>query len=99
MTTSRKIGIILIIIGCCLPTATLPFITEFHPQPDICLTSNFLGNLGNMVVMFGSKGMERNADMFTVIPYRYLFSAGVILICLGLSVIVLSIGRHPASDN
>jgi hypothetical protein len=49
VSKTKKIGIVIILIGLCLPTATLPFISEFHPLPNVCLTSNFFGNLGNMV--------------------------------------------------
>ena len=58
MTKNKKIGIILLLIGLCLPSATLPFITEFRPVPEICLTSNFFQNMGNMIVVFGSKQMN-----------------------------------------
>ena len=80
MTTAQKIGFILIIIGGCLPTAALPFISEFRPHPELCLTSNFFTNMGNMMLAFGSS---------FVIPYRYLFALGVILVCSGLAVIVV----------
>jgi hypothetical protein len=45
VSKTKKIGIVIILIGLCLPTATLPFISEFHPLPNVCLTSNFFGNL------------------------------------------------------
>jgi len=96
MTRAKKIGIILILIGICLPTATLPFITEFHPVPELCLTSNFLQNLGNMVVVFGSKQMQMtsgSANALISIPYRYLFSLGVILVCTGLGIITVTSGK------
>ena len=80
MAISIKIGLILIIIGICLPTAALPFISEFRPHPELCLTSNFFTNMGNMMLAFGSS---------FVIPYRYLFALGVVLTCTGLGVIVV----------
>ncbi len=82
MKKAKKFGIILILIGLCLPTATLPFITEYHPVPDICLTSNFFQNMGNMTIAFSSK---------TSIPYRYIFSLGVVLTFTGIGVITLSV--------
>jgi hypothetical protein len=86
MTLLRKIAIIIVLIGICLPTATMPFITEFHPEPEICLTSNVFGNLGNMVVVFGGKYSTTGETITSIlaVPYRYLFSTGVILICAGL---------------
>jgi hypothetical protein len=84
MTLAKKTGLILIIIGACLPTATLPFITEFHPHPELCLSSTILSNMGNMMLKFGTS---------LVIPYRYLFSLGVMLICTGLGIIVV---YHPS---
>ncbi len=106
MTKAKKIGIILILVGICLPTATLPFITEFHPQPEICLTSNFFGNMGNMVVALGSKqtgisgkDTEIVKSPIVAVPYRYLFALGVILICTGIGIIVLSSGNHPADNR
>ncbi len=87
MTTARKIGLILIIIGACLPTAALPFISEFRPHPELCLTSNFFTNMGNMILVFGSS---------VVIPYRYLFALGVVLACTGLGVIVVD---YPSTSQ
>lgn len=80
-----KTGLILVIIGACLPTAPLPFITEFRPHPELCLTSNFFTNMGNMMLPLGSLAL----------PYRYLFSLGVILACTGLGTIVLSYPSAP----
>ena len=96
MTLIRKIAIIIVLVGICLPTATMPFITEFHPRPEICLTSNFFGNLGNMVVVFGgshSKAVASNTPFMSV-PYRYLFSSGIVMICTGLAMLVLSINSN-----
>ena len=80
MTKAIKIGLILVIVGACLPTAALPFITEFRPHPELCLTSNFFTNMGNMMLPLGSR----------VVPYRYLFSLGVIMACAGFGTIVIS---------
>ncbi len=94
MSKTGKIGIIIILIGICLPTATLPFISEFHPVPNICLTSNFFGNLGNMVITLGgetaAQSMDVNYNTGAVIPYKYLFASGVILTLLGIGVVTLS---------
>ncbi|HDH53858.1 MAG TPA: hypothetical protein ENH24_05170 [Nitrospirae bacterium] len=89
MTKAKKIGLMLIIIGMCLPTATLPFITEFNPVPEICLTSNFFKNMGNMIVVFGSEAVSP----LIAIPYRYLFSIGVVLVCTGLGILVMTSGK------
>lgn len=106
MIKARKIGIILVLVGICLPTATLPFITEFNPQPEICLTSNFFGNLGNMVVLFGSSEVNASGNdaeaihnPWIAIPYRYLFSIGVVIVCTGLGMIVLSSGRAASKSK
>ena len=88
MITAKKIALLLILFGICLPTAPMPFITEFHPQPGICLSSNFFGNLGNMMLAMGE----------IHVPYRYLFSSGVVLTCIGLGMLVVSSGR-PSSDK
>lgn len=103
MTLAKKIGIILILVGICLPTATMPFITEFRPQPDICLTSNFFANLGNMMVVIGAEpagpGTPIQSSMvnaLVTVPYRYLFSSGVIIACIGVAIIVLSLDTIPA---
>jgi hypothetical protein len=95
MSKTRKIGIILVLFGLCLPAATLPFISEFHPLPEICLTSNFFGNLGNMVIAFGKEPFtasdaSNKIKYTTVIPYKYIFSSGVILTLAGMGFIVLS---------
>ena len=106
MTRANKIGIILILIGFCLPTATLPFITEFHPQPNICLTSNFFSNMGNMVVVFGTQQMNiSGAEAETIyspmikIPYRYVFTLGIVLFCIGVGIIVLSFNNLSSSKH
>ncbi|TNF54607.1 hypothetical protein EP227_04000 [bacterium] len=102
MSKTKKIGIIIILIGLCLPTATLPFISEFRPLPNVCLTSNFFGNLGNMVIAFGqesssSSDLTTNTPYKAAIPYRYIFATGVILTLSGVGVILLSGGnkRQP----
>ena len=95
MTKAKKIGLMLIIIGMCLPTATLPFITEFRPVPEICLTSNFFRNMGNMIVVFGSEAVSP----LIAIPYRYLFSIGVILVCTGLGILVMTSGKPSAGKR
>ncbi|GEM_PF-6126570 len=105
MTRAKKIGIILLLVGICLPTATLPFITEFHPKPDVCLTSNFFGNMGNMIVAFGGERatISGNAGAagspLVAIPYKYLFALGVILTCVGIGIIVLSPGGRPGPKS
>ncbi|GBE03492.1 MAG TPA: hypothetical protein ENH45_01940 [Nitrospirae bacterium] len=90
MTTARKIGLILIIIGGCLPTASLPFISEYYQHPGLCLTSNFFTNMGNMMLAFGSS---------FVIPYRYLFAFGVVMVCTGLGVIVAYYPSVPKNNK
>ncbi len=101
MSASRKTGIIVLLIGICLPTATLPFITEFKPVPELCLTSNFFSNMGNMIVVFGSGYMSSVSDVsgLLAIPYRYLFSSGVILACIGCGTFVLSGKGHSLKNN
>ncbi len=99
MKTTTKIGIILILVGICMPTATMPFITQFKPVPELCLTSNFFQNLGNMMVVLGSNlpsGDPIATSNALTIPYRYLFSFGIILTCLGAGIIVLY-SEKPAS--
>jgi hypothetical protein len=95
MGTVKKIGIVVVLIGLFIPTVTLPFIKEFHPLPNICLTSNFFGNLGNMVVSLGestasSSGLTNVTDYKFAIPYRYLFTTGVILFIVGIGIVTLS---------
>jgi len=97
MSTLKKIGLILIILGACLPVVTLPFITEFKPVPELCLTSNFFNNMGNMIVSLGShrdrvSGYD-NVNSSISIPYRYLFSLGVILVSAGFIILVLTTGK------
>jgi len=100
MSNIRKVGIVLLLVGICLPTATLPFITEFKPVPELCLTSNFFQNMGNMVVVFWTTQMDMSAGSTgavspaLAIPYRYLFSLGVILTCAGIGMVVLTAGNH-----
>ena len=100
MSLPKKVGIILLLIGICLPTATLPFITEFKPVPELCLTSNFFNSMGSMIVVFGSgnNGYVTDLSGLFAIPYRYLFSSGVILACIGCGTIVLS-KDSPFSKN
>ncbi len=93
MTKTKKIGIILIIVGLCLPTATLPFISEFLPLPDVCLTSNFFHNMGNMEIVFRPEKGDAagtNYKAKIAIPYRYVFAFGIVLMFTGIGVITLS---------
>jgi hypothetical protein len=98
MSKTRKIGIVLLLFGLCLPSATLPFISEFHPLPEVCLTSNFFGNLGNMVIALGRETLiesdaSNEINYATIIPYKYIFSSGVILAFAGIGFIVQSAGK------
>jgi hypothetical protein len=106
MTRAKKIGIFLIIAALLLPSAALPFITEYHPEPGICLTSNFFSNLGNMVVAFGAKkmnmsvaGAETVYSPLIAIPYRYLFVLSVILGCIGIGILALSFSKFLAAGS
>ena len=105
MTKAKKAALIIILVGICLPTATLPFITEFKPVPELCLTSNFFQNMGNMLVVFGTDkpSMTNGGTSATVsppsIPYRYLFSLVVILVCTGLGIIVAMSGGSSAGKQ
>ncbi len=106
MGKAKKIGIVLILFGLCLPAATLPFITEFHPLPDVCLTSNFFGNMGNMVVALGTKQMNISNKYAGImyspkiaIPYRYIFALGVVLVCTGIGIISLSSNKKSKHRN
>ena len=106
MTRAKKIGIFLIIAALLLPSATLPFITEYHPKPGICLTSNFFSNLRNMVVAFGTKQMNMSVtgagtvySPLIAIPYRYLFVLGVILGCIGIGILALSSSKFLTAGS
>lgn len=92
----RKIGIVLLLVGIALPTATLPYITEFHPVPNVCLTSNFFNNLGNMVIPLSAETayasgnrFDSIADVRSGLPYRYVFSTGVVLFLTGIGFLTL----------
>ncbi len=99
MGKAKKIGILIILIGLFLPTVTLPFITEFYPLPEVCLTSNFFGNLGNMEIVF-RPGQATEIDKAEAtgyrakiaVPYRYIFALGVILVCAGTGIMVITSG-------
>lgn len=93
----KKIGIVFILVGLCLPTVLLPFISEFHPLPNVCLTSNFFNNLGNMELVLWEKQTTLHDKIATTnyrskmtIPYRYIFILGVVLVCTGIGMITLS---------
>lgn len=66
MRKCKKIGVILILIGLCLPTVTLPFISEFYPLPNVCLTSNFFRNMGNMEIVLRPKQRTNSKDIPTI---------------------------------
>jgi len=105
MKNTTKLGLILILIGICLPTATMPFITQFKPVPELCLTSNFFQNLGNMIVVFGADNFNSSVSDASLlsgslaIPYRYLFSFGIILACIGAGIIVLFSGNSSKTTD
>jgi len=106
MTMAKKIGIILIIVGVCLPTAALPFITEFHPLPDVCLTSNFFKNMGNMEIVIRpaqttvkNNTQAANYKANLAVPYRYVFALGVVLFCFGIGTLVLSGSNRDKSKH
>ncbi|MBC8412448.1 hypothetical protein H8E50_02090 [bacterium] len=102
MTIIKKISLIIILIGICLPTASAPFITEFKPHPDLCLSSSFFTNLGTMMVVFGASPAGASAGTeipWITIPYRYLFSIGVILVCTGLGIMVWTSKPKDNTNN
>ncbi|MBI4697673.1 MAG: hypothetical protein HY758_01820 [Nitrospirae bacterium] len=97
----KKIGIMLVLIGICLPTATLPFIIEYHPDENMCFSSNYFSNLGNMQITFGHPALQTNVGISgkdhgnaMMIPYKFAFSSGVILFLTGIGMIMLAPRRN-----
>jgi len=86
MKAAKKIGIILSLLGLCLPLLTLGFIDLFsiypptEPPQNLFLT--VITNLQHMEVFI----------LVKAVPYRYFYSLGVLLFFTGVAFIALSGG-------
>jgi len=94
----RRIGVILLLTGVCLPLALFPFAHNYHPL------KGFWGSLNDLEIWLWETKPEvrcdpwgigeklgtcpRPAEYFAV-PYRYPFALGVILFFSGLAVLLL----------
>jgi hypothetical protein len=84
---NKKIGIVLIIIGICLPLALLPFITGFKEGAG--LYNNTFGI--KIVVTFAGKPVN--------IPYRIFVAMGVAFMFMGIWCIDMAKGRSKKDGN
>lgn len=87
---AKKVGILLILIGLCIPIISLGFVSKYHPRRGL------IGNLTKMELVIREdtpnsvyrilwKTYERVA-----IPYKYIFAFGTIFIFTGIGLIIVS---------
>jgi hypothetical protein len=84
---NKKIGIVLIIIGICLPLALSPFITGYKEGAG--LYNNIFGI--KIVVAFAGKPVN--------IPYRIFVAMGVAFIFMGIWCIDMAKARSKKEEN
>jgi len=83
MGKAKKIGIVLILIGLCLPIVSFAFVSEYYLRGGSTI-SDFLFLIPRM--RMGCPGGGPRG----VIPYRYIFAFGVVLVFTGIGFIALS---------
>ncbi len=84
MSTTKKLSILLIMVGLLLPVVSLGFVKGYNP------VLGFVGSLPRMEIVYGY-GRDPNARSLRAllttrektIPYGYVFALGCILVCLG----------------
>jgi len=79
MSKYKKIGIILILVGICIPLISFVFAEGYS-------SSGFWYSVGEMYIDTGE----------TTLPYKYLFSVGIISILTGIGFFVLA---EPEKDE
>ncbi len=89
MNQAKKIGIILLLAGVCLPFLAFPFVDNYSPHEGI------VDNIAQMEIVMreqklivsggGLKLQEKSA-----IQFKYIFTLGVVLILTGTGFIALS---------
>jgi len=84
MSTTKKLSILIIMVGLLLPVASLGFVKGYNPN------LGFVGSLPRMEIIYGHGISNRTSslrDLITpvpkTIPYGYIFALGGILVCLG----------------
>jgi hypothetical protein len=86
-----KFGILLILIGMCLPIISIAFTNRYIPRFGL------ITNIQRMEIVLRK---ERKADIFDevsgveskkkiAIPYRYLFALGTLMVFTGIGTIVI----------
>jgi len=99
MSKNQKIGVILVLVGIGLPLVLFPFASKYNPKRGL------LGSIGRMKIVL-REGEYVPPPGETIyggyykgrieLPYKYPLVLGIILICTGTGLIILS---KPKSDK
>jgi hypothetical protein len=91
-STRIKCGIILILIGMCLPIVSIGFSSKYIPQFGI------IRNIQRMEIVLRAEEKlifsDEPSDLFSkskiAVPYRYVFASGTLLVFVGLGLTVIA---------
>lgn len=89
MNQAKKIGIILLLVGSCLPFLAFPFVDNYSPHEGIMTNVQkmeiVLKEQKLMVSGGGLKVQEKSA-----IQFKYIFGLSVVLVLVGAGFVALS---------
>jgi len=99
MNREKKIGVVLIILGICLPLMLLPFVSGYEKDQNIIQNL-----LKTSIVLKGERpdnGKETSlSSLMRIIPgrlpYRFVLAAGIFLIFIG--IVKIDISRRKVND-
>jgi hypothetical protein len=82
MNKARKIGIVLLLVGFCLPFAAFPLVDNYSPHESI------MTNIAGMEIVLKEQKLIVNGDGLKIeerksIQYRHIFLLGVVLVFTG----------------
>ncbi len=96
MTKYKRIGIILILIGICIPLISFVFATGYNPHFgfwwSVTKMEIKLWHTSKSTLAPGWYDVDdaRLVPHYVVLPYKYLFSLGIIFILVGICLFALS---------
>ena len=89
MDKAKKIGIVLLLVGFCLPFVAFPFVDNYSPHESV------VTNIQEMEIVLKEQKLIITGDGLKVeekkaLPYRYIFLLGVVLVFTGVGFIAIS---------
>jgi hypothetical protein len=97
----NRFGVFLVLLGIAVPLICVAFAD--HYQPDAGVIKN-IQTMDVKLAVGGEKSLMRDIDIFKkakkfVVPYRYIFAGGVIIVFTGIYSIVINYRKTRRWSN